>query len=412
MSNRVLIVEDSRVYRHYLEAQFSQNDIEVVVCDSFAQAQDIILSSSDFLCAVLDYCLPDAQDGEIIDFALEKGLKVVVLTANFDEHTRDTVLAKGVIDYILKENMASVSYLLPLVHRLNNNYRHKALIVDDSKVIRYQLCSLLEHQYISTLQAENGEHAISLLENNPDITLIIADHNMPVKDGITMTREIRRIYDRSRLAILGISGSNTHNITARFIKAGANDFLNKPFNQEELFCRINNMLEMKDIGDELYRMANQDSLTGLWNRRYLFENASTSKENCNVAMLDIDYFKKINDTFGHEGGDQALITLSHIISIYFGEDLAARFGGEEFCIINHGDYDSFVQRLENLRTRVEKTPIPYQNQTIQLTISIGVTRAIRNLDTMISHADDRLYLAKENGRNQVVSADQDNCLIM
>ncbi|GLO61656.1 diguanylate cyclase [Vibrio sp. MACH09] len=409
MNNRVLIVEDSKVYRSYLESQFSKIDIQVVLCESFQQAKEIIDKDVNFLCAVLDYCLPDAQHGEVIDYALTKKLKVVVLTANFDEQTRDSVLEKGVIDYILKENMASVSYLLPLISRLNNNKHHKALIVDDSNVVRQHLATLLEHQYITTLQAENGQQAIELLQQHRDITLIIADHNMPVKDGITMTREIRRQYDRSQLAILGISSSESHNITARFIKAGANDFLHKPFNQEELFCRINNMLEMRDISDELYKMANQDALTGLWNRRYLFQHASTSKDNCNVAMLDIDYFKKINDHYGHEGGDQALVTLSHIISIYFSEDLVARFGGEEFCIINYGDYEQFVQRLERLRTRVEKTPIDYLNKQINLTISIGATRAIRNLDTMIRHADDRLYLAKENGRNQVIY--NDDCLV-
>lgn len=393
------------MYRSYLEGQFSKNNIDVVLCQSLAEAHAVLQCDTDFLCAVLDYCLPDAQQGEVIDLALEFHIKVVVITANFDEETRNSFLEKGVIDYILKENMASVSYLLPLVQRLNNNKHHKALVVDDSKTIRQHLCGLLEHQYIKTLQAENGEQAMVMLEEQPDITLIISDHNMPVKDGITMTREIRRVYDRSRLAILGISSSDSHNITARFIKAGANDFLNKPFNQEELFCRINNMLEMKDTRDELYKMANQDALTGLWNRRYLFEHASSDQESCNVAMLDIDYFKKINDNFGHEGGDKALVTLSHIISLYFSDDLAARFGGEEFCIINHGDYDSFVQRLENLRSRVEKTAIQYQDQQIWLTISIGATRAIRNLDTMIRHADDRLYQAKENGRNQVISAE-------
>jgi len=399
------VVEDSKMYRSYLETQLAKLDIEVVLCESFQQAEDIIQHDKDFLCAILDFCLPDAQDGEIIDLALQHGVKVVVLTANFDRTTKDAVLDKGVIDYILKENMASVSYLLPLLNRLRRNRNHKALIVDDSKIVRQYLSQLLEHQYITTLQAENGAQAMDILDNNSDITLIISDHNMPEKDGITMTREIRRVYDRARLAILGISSSESKDITARFIKAGANDFLNKPFNQEEFFCRVHNMLDMKDFSDDMYKMANQDALTGLWNRRYLFENANTSKDKCNVAMLDIDFFKKINDNYGHEGGDQALITLSHIMSIYFGDDLAARFGGEEFCIVNYGDYDSFVKRLENMRLRVEKTPIPYNGESINLTISIGCTRAIRDLDTMIRHADDRLYIAKKNGRNQLISAD-------
>jgi diguanylate cyclase (GGDEF)-like protein len=124
-------------------------------------------------------------------------------------------------------------------------------------------------------------------------------------------------------------------------------------------------------------------------------------------MLDIDFFKRVNDNYGHEGGDQALITISHIIAIYFKEDLAARFGGEEFCIVSYGDYDAFVQRLDSMRQRIEKTAIPYNGEEIRLTMSIGVTRAKRDIDTMIRIADERLYTAKETGRNQVISEDVD-----
>jgi diguanylate cyclase (GGDEF)-like protein len=163
---------------------------------------------------------------------------------------------------------------------------------------------------------------------------------------------------------------------------------------------------MKDINDDMFKLANQDALTGLWNRRYLFEQVENGGQaHNNVAMLDIDFFKKINDKYGHDGGDQALVTVSHIISIYFKEDLTARFGGEEFCILNNGRYDEFVQRLENMRQRIESTAIPYLDTQMNLTISIGTTKAKRDIDTMIRIADDRLYQAKSNGRNQTVSAD-------
>lgn len=405
MNRRVLVVEDSHTYCNYLETQLSNIDMEVVICKTFSQAETLLKQDNNFLCAVLDFCLPDAPEGEVIDLALSHNLKVIVLTGNLDKTIRDKVFSKGVVDYILKENMASVSYLLPMLKRLNNNSNHKALVVDDSKTVRQYLVQLLESQYIKTVEAEDGEQAIEVLEQNPDITLVVSDHYMPVKDGITMTREIRKKYDRTQLAILGISSSDSKNLTPRFIKAGANDFLNKPFNQEEFFCRINNMLDMKDINDELFRMANQDYLTGLWNRRYLFQHADTDQPECNVAMLDLDYFKKINDDYGHKAGDQVLVTVSNIISIYFGQDLTARVGGEEFCIVNHGNYDEFIQRLDNMRLRVEKTPTVCNSQEIFLTVSIGVTRAIRDLDTMIKYADERLYTAKQSGRNRIVSSD-------
>ncbi len=402
MSNKILVVEDSRAFRNYLVQILTQAGYEVLAAESYADAQSILAAKPELLCAVLDYCLPDAQEGEIIDLSLAHQQKVIVLTAMFQDDVREKMLAKGVLDYILKDSMASVSYLLPLIKRLTNNQRHKCLVVDDSMTVRRHVVQLLEHQYIQTLQAENGQQAIELIEQKPDITLVLTDHDMPVKDGITMIRELRQKLDKNQLAILGISGSDDHTMTARFLKAGANDFLYKPFNQEEFFCRVHQILDMKEATTELFRMANQDALTGLWNRRFLFGQACGGCEKRNIAMLDIDFFKKVNDNYGHDGGDAALVMVANILKIYFPEDVIARFGGEEFCIQACGSYDDFVTRLEQMRQRVEKTPIPYQEEDIQVTISVGVSNIQGNLDQQIKVADDRLYQAKESGRNQTV----------
>ncbi|AWA99650.1 MULTISPECIES: diguanylate cyclase [Vibrio] len=403
MSNKILVVEDSRAFNNYLQQILNQAGYEVLAAESYAEAQSILTSQPELLCAVLDYCLPDAQDGEIIDLVLSHQQKVIVLTAMLQDDAREKMLAKGVLDYILKDSMASVSYLLPLIKRLTNNQQHKCLVVDDSMTVRRHVVQLLEHQYIQTLQAENGQQAIEVIEQNPDITLVLTDHDMPIKDGITMIRELRQKLDKNQLAILGISGSDDHSMTARFLKAGANDFLYKPFNQEEFFCRVHQILDMKEATTDLFRMANQDSLTGLWNRRFLFGQTCDNDEQRNIAMLDIDFFKKVNDNYGHDGGDAALVMVANILKIYFPDDVIARFGGEEFCIQAYGSYDDFVTRLEQMRQRVEKTPIPYQDDQIQVTISVGVSNIKGNLDQQIKVADDRLYQAKGNGRNQTVS---------
>ncbi|WP_154203446.1 diguanylate cyclase [Vibrio harveyi] len=403
MSNKILVVEDSRAFNNYLQQILNQAGYEVLAAESYAEAQSILTSQPELLCAVLDYCLLDAQDGEIIDLVLSHQQKVIVLTAMLQDDAREKMLAKGVLDYILKDSMASVSYLLPLIKRLTNNQQHKCLVVDDSMTVRRHVVQLLEHQYIQTLQAENGQQAIEVIEQNPDITLVLTDHDMPIKDGITMIRELRQKLDKNQLAILGISGSDDHSMTARFLKAGANDFLYKPFNQEEFFCRVHQILDMKEATTDLFRMANQDSLTGLWNRRFLFGQTCDNDEQRNIAMLDIDFFKKVNDNYGHDGGDAALVMVANILKIYFPDDVIARFGGEEFCIQAYGSYDDFVTRLEQMRQRVEKTPIPYQDDQIQVTISVGVSNIKGNLDQQIKVADDRLYQAKGNGRNQTVS---------
>ncbi|RBW64163.1 diguanylate cyclase response regulator [Vibrionales bacterium C3R12] len=402
MSNKILVVEDSRAFRSYLHQQLTQIGCEVVLAESVEQARIILNSESDFLCTVLDYCLPDGQDGEIIDLVLSFNHRVIVLTAMVQENAREQILSKGVLDYIFKDSQASIAYLLILVQRLINNRNHKALVVDDSSTVRRHVVQLLEHQYIQTIEAENGNQAISLLQKHPDITLIITDHDMPEKDGIQMTRDIRITYDRNQLAILGLSGSDDRAMTARFLKAGANDFLYKPFNQEEFFCRVHQILDMKEATDKLYIMANQDALTGLWNRRYLFNQVCDGCNKRNIAMIDIDHFKKVNDTYGHDGGDSVLVTLSHILNIYFKDDVVARFGGEEFCIQSCSPFNEFIQQLERMRKRIEKTEISHNGEPISITISVGTSNTPASLDEQITQADDRLYQAKNEGRNRIV----------
>ncbi|MGF1714702.1 diguanylate cyclase [Photobacterium chitinilyticum] len=401
---KILVVEDSRAFRNYLNIQLTQAGFEPVFAETIAQARQILTEQRDFLCSVLDYCLPDGQDGEIIDLVLSQNLKVIVLTAQFSNQIRDTVLSKGVIDYLLKDSPASVSYLIPLLQRLEANLHHKAMVVEDSATVRHHLVNLLKRQNLRVLEACHGQEALEQLELHPDISLVITDHDMPEKDGITMVRDIRKNYNRNQLAILGLSGSNDDAMTALFLKAGANDFLKKPFNQEEFYCRIHHILNMKDTADKLYRMANQDALTGLWNRRYFFDQ-NCNKDRCehrNIAMLDIDFFKKVNDTYGHDAGDEVLVQISQQLQLHFPDAIVARFGGEEFCIQSCRNPQQFLLQLEQLRQSIEQLVITYQNASIRVTISIGTAGGTHHqLSELLKTADGYLYRAKHNGRNQI-----------
>ncbi|MEZ8096559.1 diguanylate cyclase [Photobacterium swingsii] len=407
MCRRILVVEDSKTFRNFLKQQLQQGGFTPVFAANVEEAQLLIAQDNNFLCAVLDYCLPDGQDGEIIDIVLGCNIKSVVLTAQFSQAIREKVLAKGVLDYLLKDSAESVSYLVPLLQRLQANDQHKVLVVDDSTVVRNYLVNLLERQNLTTVEAENGNDAIIQLSKHTDISLIITDNDMPEKDGITLTREVRKLHSRNQIAILGLSASSDDSMTAQFLKAGANDFLYKPFNQEEFNCRLHHILNMKDTADKLYRMANQDALTGLWNRRYFFNQQC--KPHChqpNIAMMDIDFFKKVNDTYGHDGGDTVLVHISQLLQRHFKDAIVARFGGEEFCIQLCGPFDTFQQRLELLRRDIEAQQITYKNGYIQVTMSVGAVSANADcfdIDGLLSIADKRLYCAKENGRNQVVS---------
>jgi diguanylate cyclase (GGDEF)-like protein len=397
----VLVVEDSLTFRNYLTHQLTQNGYQVVATTTLAESEQLLKNDQNFLCAVLDYCLPDSTEGEIIELAIHHHQRVIVLTATFRQDAREQMLKRGILDYIPKDSASSVNDLLLMIGRLANNRQHHALIVDDSDLVRNHLKQLLEHQYIKTSEAKDGLEALDILSHNPDISFVIADHDMPHKDGISLTREIRQINDRHTLPILGLSGSEDRTMTARFIKAGANDFLYKPFNQEELYCRIHSLLGIKEATDKLHKMANQDYLTGLWNRRYFFAHNSDEGTDNNIAMIDIDLFKNINDTYGHDAGDLVIKTIAHALVIHFDHNSVARFGGEEFCILHSGSYTNFVNTLEKMRSRIEKMVIPYHGDNIQITVSIGATQSRLKLDDQIKVADDLLYQAKSSGRNRL-----------
>ncbi len=403
-SKSVLVIDGSRIFRNYLSTQLTELGFEVSLGKSFKQTEQILEQRHDFTFVVSGYYLPDAPNGEVIDLLLEQKHKVVVLTGKFEQETRQELLKKGVLDYILKDSLSSIQYVIPFAKRIQNNQFHHALVIDDSAMVRNNICQLLESQYIKTTQAVNGAEALKQLESTPDITLVISDNYMPEMTGLEMIRHIRRQPTYNDISILGLSGSNDKTMTAQYLKAGANDFLTKPFNQEELFCRVNQLLNMQEATKALFKLANQDALTELWNRRYLFDTVGKNSALRCIAMLDIDFFKKVNDQYGHDGGDAALTHIAHILKTFFGDQLVARFGGEEFCIYYDGAFDKFCLQLDRMRRYIEADQVDHQGQIIKYTISIGAACFEGTLEEQIKLADTRLYCAKESGRNQLINA--------
>ncbi|PSW20833.1 diguanylate cyclase response regulator [Photobacterium sanctipauli] len=405
MEQKILVVEDSRPFRRVIESELRKAGYTPVLTDTIAGAEKILDEGTDFLCAILDYCLPDGQDGEIIDLCLSVDVKVIVLTALMDEMTRERVLAKTVIDYIPKDSPSCISSIIPILKRLENNGEHKALVVDDSITARKYIRSLLERQYLTVVEAKNGEQALEVFKKERDISLVITDYSMPERDGVSLVKELRKSYRPGQLAIIGLSASDEAALTAKFLKAGANDFLKKPFNQEEFYCRLHSTLNILDSERNLYKLANEDYLTQSWNRRYFFDHQlvkSHKGPRC-LALLDIDNFKQLNDTYGHHIGDMVLIELANTLRNYFPDALVARFGGEEFCILYGNSFQIFSQRLEVLRRDIADSEFTILSNLIKYTISLGVVNLDAGIHEMLKRADACLYQAKAKGRNCMVS---------
>ena len=410
---RILIVEDNKTLAKLIAKKIEQSlKYEVDIAYKLSEAK-LFLKKYDYFINLLDINLPDAPNGEVVDYAISKGNHVIVLSGNIDKEFRKKILKKNIIDYVNKTGIDDINYIIQTLQRLEKNQKHKVLLVDDSMIFRKTMKDMLENLFYKVLTVAHGEEALGMLSVNPDIELVITDYNMPVMNGLDLTREIRKEYNKSQLCIIAISSNNDEDTNALFLKQGANDYISKPFSKEEFSCRINNSIEALENIQLITNHTNRDFLTGLYNRRYFFEDMQNyvedikeSGEKFAIAMIDIDFFKKINDTYGHEIGDKVIVCLSELLRTGTSyRDLVSRFGGEEFCIVlkNINKY-SAIDIFERLRSKVETFNFTTESgENIKFTISVGA--AMHNNDSLeetINQADMMLYNAKQNGRNQVV----------
>ncbi len=411
----IIVIEDQKSLGVMLQNMLSDRwPCDVHLASTLKEAKKLIEKNNDYLVALADLNLPDAQYDQILDTLNQYNIPTVALTGEFGDELREKILSKGVVDYVLKDSINAYSYVVDLIGRLIKNKRIKTLIVDDSKSIRVLLKNLLEQNGLQVLTADNAKDAIQQLQKNSDIKLMLTDFNMPEKSGVELTVAVRKKLGKEKIAIIGISEAHASSTTASFLKNGANDFIHKPLNFEEVITRVNQNLDMLELLEENFKAANFDFLTNLFNRRSFFgngqqlvEKAYSDNKPISIAMLDIDFFKRVNDTYGHDVGDMVLIEFSELLAKHFRDQITARLGGEEFAIIFTGIPDSLVlKRLERFRLAIEEMIVEDEEHTIMVTTSIGVVsnQESNDLDELLLIADKLLYKAKESGRNRIISS--------
>jgi diguanylate cyclase (GGDEF)-like protein len=401
---KILIVEDSRILASLLKASIEHNtDFEAVVAPSFAQAMTHLMGSETFFACVTDLNLPDAEPGAFVDTAIGAGLPTIVYTGDYSDELRERIWKKKIVDYILKRDPDSSLYISRLVQQLGRNRDIDIIVVDDSSIIRNSIKKLLETHLFRVHAFGGAVEALAAAEKLPALRMIISDYMMPDMDGFLFAREIRKKHPKDKVAFIGISASQSEQIAAKFIKFGANDFLMKPFGHEQFYTRVNQNIQTLILIESIRDLAFKDYLTGLYNRRYFFLEMDKKTDNAEktIAMMDIDFFKKVNDTYGHDGGDIVLKKIAAILKQHVGSDgFVSRFGGEEFCVYldRAAEHDYF----EEIRKTVESAEIDLREKTISVTISIGaVCSKDADIDAMIKKSDELLYEAKSNGRNRV-----------
>ena len=308
------------------------------------------------------------------------------------------------------------------------------MVVDDNQMNLLLLDRILRSSCYDVVLISESAKVISTCEANPP-DMIILDISMPKMDGHEVCESLKSNEGLREIPVIFISALDTTDDKVKALGAGGVDYITKPFQDDEVLARIGIHLKLRNLQKqlaeqnvvlkkevnrrmkaekELFVQATTDPLTNIFNRRHFFEVAAKElsipkrvDQPFSVIMIDIDHFKKFNDTYGHCIGDQVLIHFAEICQKNLREyDLLARYGGEEFVILLPKTDKQQAQVIaERLRTQVADTNMTIENNAVSITISLGVCSTSGDspidLTDIVEKADEALYRSKQSGRNRV-----------
>lgn len=305
----------------------------------------------------------------------------------------------------------------------------RVLIVDDSDSVRSRVKQALQDDSdsIEFIEAEDGAKGFRILAQKA-VDLILCDLEMPQIDGFRFLQLKKSRPEFDEIPVIMLTGKGEVRAKVAGLQAGASDYLTKPFDDEELRARVNIHLKIKRLQDELrdknarLEMLNRiDPLTQILNRG-AFED-TLSKEFARAkrygvpfvfCILDIDHFKQVNDTFGHQAGDSVLVQVAQALhQVKRANDTVARYGGEEFTfLMPHTEMPGGMRAAERCLEMLRNLEIVEDDLRIKITASMGIiaypTFPVTHLDALFRHADKALYQAKESGRDRAIYADPNN----
>jgi len=292
----------------------------------------------------------------------------------------------------------------------------KILVVDDSLFDRMVLKDLLEKWGYEVVLASSGQEALEILKGEDPPRLLIVDWEMPGMSGVELCAALSERDEESDQPFIYrilLTAKDDDEDLARALSYGAHDYQVKPVKEAQMISRINVGIRFVEMHDKLRMLAMTDGLTGVLNRRAFYFNLSKEIARCRryggifcLLMLDIDHFKDINDTYGHDAGDAVLKALTEeIIRILRASDYLGRFGGEEFTIVlSETNLEGALVVAERIRKALAALTVKINGSEIHFTVSIGVTEfwPEDNEDSIVGRADKALYAAKNGGRNKVL----------
>jgi len=419
---KALIIESTRHTREILDKILSDIGVE---CDIYTTAEEALKSATkpEYAFILVSRYLDDTTADLFLHRYREKYLLGDALTIMLSSDDISTLMLEanqaGFKLVFNKKDLGSIQTFLTSV--LNNrtlNLKSKILFIEDQQSVANVTVAIFESYQSEIDHVLNLSQAKEKFSNNY-YDLVITDYHLNNEETGDDIIELVRNYDearKARIPILIVSGEADQSKRTAFLRNGANDFIIKPFDGDELIVRSSNLInnhrifeQVKQQEKELTRLAMTDQLTGLYNRHSLFDigpkylsDAIRHKFSVSLLVIDLDHFKNVNDTHGHGVGDLVLKTVGQILNDNCREeDFVARFGGEEFVmILTHCELEFAVTKAETLRQDIEK----FKPHNLTITASIGAAAFNKNDDfaRLFEKADRAVYEAKDSGRNRVV----------
>jgi two-component system cell cycle response regulator len=455
MTARVLVVDDILPNVKLLEAKLRGEYFDVVTATSGAEGIEKALRDKPDI-ILLDVMMPGMDGFETCQRlkadSATSHIPVVMVTALTDATDRVRGLESGADDFISKPVndvalMARVRSLVRLKMTVDEwrarestatqfgfaggksfmdepSGSARVLVVEDKAFESEKFIETLKRDDDNVVAVRSGEQALAQLQTN-EFDIITVSLNLAAEDGLRFCSHLRSQERTRSIPLLMVGEEGDMKRIAQGLEMGAYDYILRPVDRNELLARVRTQIRRKRFQDHLRQnyemslsMALTDSLTGLFNRRYLMvhlekllnKNVESNKALC-VMMVDIDHFKKINDTRGHAVGDEVLKAVGERLGKRLrGFDLVARLGGEEFVVVLPDTSEAIATQVaERLRVSIAETPFDSAQGQVDVTVSIGaalIPSGTAKVEEALKIADDELYRAKEGGRNRVYFAGQ------
>lgn len=412
MMKKILMIDDNKMLITLLAKKISNSlGFAVDTAFSFADARALLDEGNEYFVCFAELNLADSPNGEILDFLLQKSLRVAVLTANNDKALKEACLKKDILAYLYKESDSCLEQMRALMTLLDKHQNEKIILAMSKLPERNELKKALRLRLFNVLACAHGEEALNYLNDNDDTKLIICDAQMPVIDGATLINEVKERYPKADIGFI-ILGEKDESVEAEFLNENVGEFITKPFGKELFNARLDKYLKARDTLGLLKIFVDLDPQTGAKKANafknevedYLRDIEKTDEE-FTFGVVQIDDLQGINDEYGANVSQMMMKSAANeAIKAIMGKDIVGLIGTDKLGILLKDTKSEWGGKIfANIRAQIKNKSVFVSLDELYFSVCIGLTygKAGANFNELLNKADNALKIAQGNGKDRV-----------